>query len=323
MTKMKYIAVFLLAGIVIAMVAIFFRQDGEPAYHEHCLGYWVDMYGKSYPDQRNPEDVEALTAIGTNALPFLINWIRSTDAKPSHARNVVLSILNHLPKFIEPGFLISWADEHSFYGRDSQRAGSAAVTFLLLGTNAIPSIPDLKAILANPTNGYACVEAERALTRIGPEGFAAVLEVIAIPGLPQRGALMQGDAMHPHLAPPSGMLPGQADPNYRINSKRAAPVLLICLEDNDVHVQRLAIMLLSSSDPDSMVPALTNFLQGSPQPEIRRQATEALAAYGHEARVAVPFLLSRCSDSDPEIRSEATNALIQIAPESLPNGHSQ
>jgi len=314
---MKYVAVFLLAGIVIATVAIFFRQDGEPAYHGHRLGYWVDMYGKSYPDQRNPEDVEALTAIGTNALPYLINWIRSTDAKPSHGRQSASLIFRRLPKSIVPDFLISWADEHSFYGRESQRAGSAAVTFLLLGTNAIPSIPDLKAILANPTNGYACVEAERALTRIGPEGFAAVLEVIAIPGLPQRGALMQGDAMHPHLAPPSGMIPGQADPNYRLNSKRAAPVLLKCLEDNDFHVQHLAVMLLSNSDPDSMVPALTNFLHGSPPPEIRRLATDALAAYGQQARIAAPFLLSRCSDSDPEIRSEATNALMQIASEVL------
>jgi len=278
MTKTKYIAVFLLVGTVIGTVVIFSRQDGEPAYHGHRLGYWVDMYGMSYPDQHNPEDMEALTAIGTNALPYLINWIRDEGG--------------------------------------GKRAGPAAATFSVLGTNAIPAIPDLKAILANPTNGHACVAAERALTRIGPEGFAAVLDVIAIPGLPQRGALMQGDALYPYLHP-SGMLPGQADPNYRINSKRAATALLKCLEDNDFHVQRLAVMLLSGSDPASMVPALTNFLHGSPPPAIRRQAMEALAAHGQQARMAVPFLLSRCSDSDPEISTEATNALIQIAPEVL------
>jgi hypothetical protein len=275
MSKMKYIAVFLLAGIVIATVAIFFRQGGEPSYHGHRLSWWVDMYGNSYPDQRNPEDVEALTVIGTNALPYLINWIRSADAK---------------------------------------RAGSAAVAFSVLGTNATSAIPDLKAILANPTNGDACLESERALTQIGPEGFAAVLEVVAIPGLPQRGALMQGDALANYMSRPSMMPPGQADPNYKINSKRAAPVLLKCMEDNDSDVQHWALMLLSGSDPDSMVPALTNFLAGSPPPAIRKNATDALASHGQQARIAVPFLLSRCGDSDLEIRTEATNALMKIAP---------
>jgi HEAT repeat protein len=79
--------------------------------------------------------------------------------------------------------------------------------------------------------------------------------------------------------------------------------------------------LLCFSDPDSTVPALTNFLARSPQPEIRRLATDALAKHGQDARVAVPFLLSRSGDSDSEIRVEATNALMQIAPEVLSPGH--
>jgi hypothetical protein len=273
---MKYIAFFLLAGIVIAAVAVFFRQDGEPSYHGHRLSYWVDMFGNSYPDQRNQEDMKALHVIGTNALPYLIKWIRSSDA---------------------------------------QRAGSAAATFSILGTNATSAIPDLKVILANPTNGDACLEAERALTQIGPEGFASVLEVIAIPGLPQRGALMQGDVLASHLAP-GGIIPGQTDPNYRINSKRAAPVLLKCLEDNDSFIQRWALMMLSRSDPDSMVPSLTNFLAGLPPLAIRKTATDALAAYGKQSRDVVSFFTLRLHDPDPAIREEATNALAKITSES-------
>lgn len=286
MNQGRYIPAFLL-GIVIAGALLSCRQESEPSYHGHRLSWWVDLYGNSYPDQRNPEDVEALTAIGTNALPYLINWIRGAN------------------------------DE-----QEGKRAGAAAAIFSILSTNANSCIPELKALVADPTNGNVCVVAERALLNSGPDGFAAVLEVIAMPGLPQRGALMQGSALADHLHPPDKMLPGQADSNFRINSKRAAPVLLKCLQDNDAFVRQCAFRLLSSSDPDSMAPALISFLRDSPPPAIRHQAMEALAAYGEQARIAAPFLLSRCSNSDPEIRIEATNALMQIAPESLA-GHSQ
>jgi hypothetical protein len=273
---MKYVAVLLLLGIALAVVMIW-RPQGEPSYHGHRLGYWVDMYGNSYPDRRDPEDMEALHVIGTNALPYLINWV---------------------------------------HGADGKRAMCSAVTFKVLGTNAIPAIPVLKAILANPTNGYACVLAQRALTRIGSDGFAAVLEAIATPR-PDRGDLIQGDMLTPYIARPSEMPPGQADPNYKINSKRAVPFLLKCLEDHDSFVQDHAVMLLSTSDPDSVVPALTNFIQGSPPQETRRLAIAALRAYGKISPAVVPFLSSRLNDPDPTIREETTNALKTITSESL------
>jgi hypothetical protein len=319
MSNKKHIAILSLVGIVIAAVIVS-QLDNEPSYHGHRLGWWVDLYGNSHGDDVNPKDVEALTVIGTNALPYLINWIQNANAKPSHARQSASLFIERLPKFIVPDSLVSWADEKSFYAKESRRAMSAAVTFSVLGTNAYPSIPELKAILANPTNGFACVVAERALTRIGPDGFAAVLEVIANPELPQRGELMQGELLSTSLARPSEMPPGQADPNFRINSKQAAPVLLKCLEDKDSFVREWAITLLRISDPDSTVPAFTNFLQESLPPAIYHQAIESLAAYGEQAHAAVPFLLSRLHDADPDIRAETTNALMQIAPEALANG---
>lgn len=283
-----WIAVILFAVIAVAGAILSCRQESEPSYHGHRLGYWVDMYGNSYPDQRNPEDVEALTAIGTNALPYLINWIRGAN------------------------------DE-----QEGKRAGSAAAIFLILGTNANSCIPELKALVANPTNGNVCVVAERALVNSGPDGFAAALEVIATPGLPHRGALMEGGVLADHMQPiDATTIVGMGDPNFKINSVRAAPVLLKCLGDKDEIAERSAFLMLSYSDPGVMVPALTNFLAGSPPPAVRRQATEALAKHGQNARIAIPFLLSRCSNSDPEIRTEATNALMQIAPEAL-TGRSQ
>jgi hypothetical protein len=288
MKQGRYIPAFLL-GIVITGALLSCRQESEPSYHGHQLSWWVDLYGNSYPDQRNPEDVEALTAIGTNALPYLINWIRDAN------------------------------DE-----KEGKRAGSAAAIFLILGTNANSCIPELKALVADPTNGNVCVLAERALVNSGPDGFAAVLEVIATPGIPQRGVLMEGGVLADHMRPTDATtMVGQGDPNFRINSIRAAPVLLKCLGDKDEVARRSAFLMLGFSDPGVMVPALTNFLASSPSPSSRRQATEALAKHGTNALDAVPFLLSRFGNSDPDISIEASNALLQIAPDALAKGRPQ
>ena len=299
MSKGRYIGAFLLVAIAIAAAFLLLAQNNEPSHRGHRLGWWVDQYGNfEYPAERRAEAKEALLAIGTNAVPYLVNWIRNVDAEP--ASN------------LHP------ADKDAFRKYTGERAASAAFAFSALGTNAEPVIPTLKAMVANATNGNVCILAERALVRMGPEGFAAVLDVIDTPGLPQRGVIMQGSELAEHLRPPDATtLAGHEDPNFRTNSIRAAPVLLKCLGDNDTFVRQCAFRLLCFSDSTATVPALTNFISDSPPPEIRRQATEALAKHGTNAAVAVPFLLARFNSSDPEIRGEATNAIAQIAPEIL------
>jgi len=301
MNHKKQIAIVLLAGIAILGV-IFSWPNKEPSYHGHRLSWWVDQYGNfETPPQRKTKARQALSVIGTNAVPYLMCWIGNVDSKPSRTN-----------------------DETNLRKRTWDRAWFAAAAFSALGTNANAYISELKALVANPTNGNVCVIAESALDHVGPDGFAAVLDVIGTPGLPQRGVLMQGSEIADHIRPPNAMnLPGHEDPNFRINSIRAAPVLTKCLEDNDPFVRRCAFTLLCFSDPASTVPALTNFLACSLPPAIRGQAVAALVKHGQDARVAVPFLLSRCSNSDVEIRIEATNALMQIAPEVLLKDHPQ
>lgn len=267
------------------------------ARHWHFLSRprieWVDQYGNfENPPERRAKAKAALSAIGTNAVPYLMSLMGRVDAKPPNTNDANFQM---------------W-----------HRAWLAATAFSALGTNAQNYIPELKALAANPTNGNVCVVAENALLQMGPDGFAAALDVIAMPGLPQRGVLMQSSGLGYHTGPPNAMtLPEDEDPNFKINSIRAVPVLPKCLEDNDPVVRNSAISMLSYSDPGVMVPVLTNFLAGSPPPAVRRAATQALAEHGTNARDAVPFLLSRYSNSDPEICIEASNALTQIAPDVL------
>ena len=295
MNRKKYITILLLLGIAIVGLICLWRGTGT-FYHGHGLSWWVDQYGNfENPPERRAEAKAALSAIGTNAVPYLMSLIASVDAKPSNTNDL------NFPMWHRPWF--------------------AATAFSALGTNAQEYIPELEALAANPTNANISVVAESALVQMGPNGFAAALDVIAMPGLPQRGLLMQSAGLGEHIHPPDAMtLPGHEDPNFRINSMRAAPILLKCLDDNDPAVRRWAFNLLCFCDPASIVPALTNFLAGSPPPAVRRAATQALADHGTNALDAVPFLLSRYSNSDPDISIEASNALMQIAPEVLANG---
>jgi hypothetical protein len=143
MNYRKHIATLLLAGIAIFGV-IFFWPKKEPFYHGHRLGWWVDQYGNSEtPPERRTKAKEALSVIGTNAVPCLIRWVGSVDAKPPGAN-----------------------DETNFRKQAWDRAWFAAAAFSALGTNAKSCIPELKSLVANPTNGNACAIAESALANM-------------------------------------------------------------------------------------------------------------------------------------------------------------
>ena len=140
MDKKKHLGIALLAGIVIATVVRFSRpsgvywQEGEPAYHGHGLGWWVDMYyNNEYHPERKAEVEAALSAIGTNAVPYLISWFACVDSKPSQPQRSASSSNQHLPTAMGPDFLVSWADEQDFSIRMWTRARAAAAACRLLG----------------------------------------------------------------------------------------------------------------------------------------------------------------------------------------------
>ncbi len=65
----------------IALLALAFAADKEPTYDGHALSYWLQRYQESVkarpPHQDHPDNPEkAILAIGTNAIPWLLKWIR-------------------------------------------------------------------------------------------------------------------------------------------------------------------------------------------------------------------------------------------------------
>src|SRR6516164_3384536 len=77
----KYRKVLIVTGCaVLAMtVAVLLGRDREPYYRGRSLSKWLDVYCENVMTQHAPESTEArqaIQAIGTNAVPFMLKWIR-------------------------------------------------------------------------------------------------------------------------------------------------------------------------------------------------------------------------------------------------------
>jgi hypothetical protein len=329
--KKPIIALILIGAAIAILIAR--SAEEEPSIRGHSLRYWVDSFGGFHPEQKNVADVEALSTIGTNAVPLLVHWVRC-DLHPSRSRRAVTAILKHVPGMLIPKSVADWADGNAFCEERCYRALSAAAVFSVLGPKAEASIPALRTILINPSNGPGCLAAENALLHLGTNGFAAVMDVAAT-NAPMRGIILQNSFVRDRIEPVyTKVIPGPpgatevlwqptVNPDSRVNSARAAPVLLLCLEDTSPNVQGRAARYLSIGDPDAVLPAVTNFLMTSHPARIRRLATETLSTFGQKASNSVPFFVARLRDSDPDIRAEATNALMSISPERLPTHSTQ
>jgi hypothetical protein len=133
-----------------------YHTGREPFHGGHCLSFWViDWTLRQYPDRHIPGDVEALTAIGTNALPFLLDWIRC-NVKPSRGRRIATLILKHVPGAVKPQSLIDWADEEAFYNRQCELALSAAAVFPVEATALLEKLLMIRAVFGlDPADGVA------------------------------------------------------------------------------------------------------------------------------------------------------------------------
>jgi hypothetical protein len=101
------------------------------------------------------------------------------------------------------------------------------------------------------------------------------------------------------------------------------PVLVRCLSDKDKFVTRAVIRALSTRAkyaqplPNLVVPALTNFLQGTTEELEGVLAMEAIGNYGPKAKLAAAALLPYTTNSDKVLREKATETITKIASDAL------
>lgn len=312
------------AGAGVLVILIWNLWAIEPSYKGHHLSEWLELYGAAYNGYlyttntwATKEDTEdAIRRIGyRRAIPFMLRWIQSVpishraiiEANQGQPVAVVREMLN--------GF-----DQEEF------RAEGSAAAFRVLGSNAISALPELTRIASVPPNpdwgvhdpawGLECPSMPNrraifALANIGPA---------AIPSLLNLATNQSTDI--------------QCDAVYLISrmGTNAMPAIPLMLHDIKNPANRVAYMAARSLgtlklSPETVISALTNALEHrralpttywtngtDPQLFFYNYAFASIAAYGAEARPALPTLLAWLNkDEDPFLPEKAADALGKLA----------
>jgi hypothetical protein len=295
------IALTCLAALV-TITALVLRAR-EPRYRGHSLSHWLLLYIKPVDEENRSvaaqQSADAVRAIGTNALPCLLEWIRY---EPSPVRGKIITLLGNLPSALSQNPLVA----SLFPEGPHARFELAVVAFDILGAQAAPAISELDRLMNTPGSPWTSRQAIRCLASIGPDAVPPISSVLANPNFPYRTT----------AADYAGFLRYTAG----TNAASALPVLIQCATDNDPYLAEAAVRALGNIalNPDISIPPILNAI-GSTNPSLRLTAARSLAKFGPQANLAIPVLLTTCSDSDLLVRIFATNALLKIAPQVLTN----
>src|SRR5215467_6522715 len=124
MVKSTVVLISLALATLLGALVFAFTTTSEPTYQGRSLSYWL-------APPRTARTETAVKAIGTNAIPFLIRWI----------------------KYEPPPWRKKYADlamkyrYYNLYRVLYGEGGKAMEGFLILTTNATPSIPALVNIM--------------------------------------------------------------------------------------------------------------------------------------------------------------------------------
>ena len=302
-------AKWIVAVILLAAFGAIVLSSREPRYGGKTLSRWI----ADLPDEELPsEQARAIRAIGTNALPSLIQWLQSFG--PEWQRKGVEFLQQHT--FFEWSLLDPWA-----------KPNRAIVGLRILATNAAPAIPAVLRLMDNSHWEVRCLA-------------IAALEAIGAPDVRATSALMKslGDA-RPEVRMNSAAVLGEIGRG----SSNAVNALVRALNDCDSSVVRAAIWGFGRLGPDAeaILPLLlshTNIdskarrelvhilkpikgdaavlelgsLMHDSDPNVRLTATSEAAAFTNNPVAVTPLLIEQLEDSEPRVQMAAVRVLTKF-----------
>lgn len=313
MNKCGKVVISLIALAVLAAVFWGIVRSREPRYQGKPLSTWLRVLESGIEDQdegRMIEARQAITAMGTNALPCLIKKLGTRDPVWKTALGDLLdkqSVVDWRPRMAEL----------------EQYAASQA--FEILGETAAPAIPQLAALLPQP---HAAPVAVMALANIGPPALPVLREALTNRNIYGRECIpfalghIAGDK-RPHLPV---LLDSLRDPDPSVRSAAVqvlgilqmeedtvVPALVPLIRDPDLLVRRQTARALGRFPrrPELVVPALAPGLD-DPNWSVRHLSLVALAAFGPDAREALPALQRAADSSDENTRARARRIIHRL-----------
>jgi len=275
-------------GLALTVLAIGFLFPGEPVFHGKRLNAWVADLHPRVGEARQQEAEVALRAIGSNAVPYLLELLQRREPR----------LLRELREFSQrtKTFLRMDSELELPWVAAVERDLQLSAAFAALGPSARPALPPLTNLLLRPetTAVAAC-----ALARIGPEAFGPLARALESPHAEVRAA----------AAGALGTMTG--------DHARIIPALQKALADGDKSVRINAVIALgqvAGIKPEAVLDDLIRALR-DPSPSVKMFAADFLARLGKHARPAVPELVNVAEGLDRLASGKAMSALKQIDPE--------
>jgi len=269
----------------------------EPEYNGKALSEWlVELQGDlsdqeviaatgqnmdpaKLIDQKKSRAREAIRQIGTNAIPTLVDLLGVTDEN----RLVVL-------RKLKSAELRKWIHAESAF--NSVLSEMALEGFGILGTNAVPAIPQIGKLF---NKVETCSEAAQALVLLGPDGVVALTNGLASKNNDIRGITLWA------IGEKSGM-----------DSNTMMRIMLNGLKDPDSNNRADAARFLAHKDPVVAIPALVPMLDDDAA-YVVDYAARALSSYGPAAKVAIPKLFTLYTNAVVQ-RDKTKIDTIQLMP---------
>jgi hypothetical protein len=168
--------------IMVAAVAIIFgwwwfalvhQQQREPCYGGRALSEWMRLYTPFRPDITvKPGDAaDALRHIGTNALPFLRNWVQELQDVPARRQRLYSAVCGWSYKMPGRDVLLE------LIGGRHLRARRALWVLQILGETARDAVPDLVRV-AREGQVRTATSAITALGYLGKDASLPLLSII-------------------------------------------------------------------------------------------------------------------------------------------------
>lgn len=272
-------------GVLVAalgLAAWFLFRSNEPVYQGRKISTWLWELEVS-PDTVSPswkESVQAVRALGTNALPWLLARLPARDSRLK----------------VET---VSWVQDTLGLDLEDSLATvqrrRALVAFQILGRVAEPAIPQLTALVS-----AADVEtASSALTALASIGGPRTLE-------PLLAALTN---VSPGVSIPAAATLG----SLRSRARLAVPALVTALANKDTAMRATAARALGEINLGSerAVPALSHALSDT-NSLVRFSAAVALGQFGTQAESALPALRTLPPEREEFTRRAVARAMIRI-----------
>ncbi len=250
----RYLLITLLIAAVGVLAWLLLLLDPEPTYQSRPLSYWLKGFYPGNPDPTQKQAVDAVTQIGTNAVPTLVRMLQQKDSKLK-LRLIQLIQMQH------------WV--HFNFESSEKRHLEALAGLAFLGPKAKSAVPVLLEIYNehHPGPYDNSLTMAQLLANMGPAAADAVPRFVQ--ATTDTNSQIRFNAVNT-------LAQIHARPDLSV------PALTASLRDPDETVRSMAALCLVDfgANARSAVPELTRLL-ADPDSDVREDAAEALKEIKH------------------------------------------